>query len=168
MSGQTRVGVGEPIVDFPGRELTGRHVFLITAMAFAVIIGVNVILAWKAVSTFPGIEVRNGYVASQQFQAERDAQQALGWDLRIRFSADSIRLEFDGSDGTPARVAAVEAELGRATNASEDRFVVFRRTGEATFEAPVELDGGRWVMHLTATAEDGTVFRQRVALWAGS
>lgn len=168
MSGRLKVGEGETIVDFPGRELTGRHVFLITAMAFAVIIGVNVILAWKAVATFPGIEVRNGYVASQRFQTERDAQQALGWNLRINFADESIRLEFRGQNGQPAKVAAVEAELGRATTTSEDRFVVFRRTGDASFEAPVELAGGRWVMHLTATAEDGTLFRQRVALWAGS
>jgi len=168
MSGQMKVGGGDPIVDFPGRELTGRHVFVITVMAFAVIIGVNVILAWKAVATFPGIEVRNGYVASQQFQAERDAQQALGWNLRINFADDSIRLQFTGQDGAPVGVVAVEAELGRATTAAEDRFMVFRRTGEATFEAPAQLSGGRWVMHLTATAEDGTTFRQRVALWAGS
>ena len=61
------------------RELTGRHVLGITVTAFAVIIGVNLVLAYKAVSTFPGLEVANGYIASQTFDAERKAQVALGW-----------------------------------------------------------------------------------------
>ena len=38
-------------------EITGRQVFLVTAGAFAVIITVNVVMAWQAVSTFPGLEV---------------------------------------------------------------------------------------------------------------
>ncbi|MDZ4134978.1 MAG: FixH family protein, partial [Paracoccaceae bacterium] len=42
-------------------ELTGRKVLVITVSAFAVIIGVNLLLAYKAVSTFPGLEVKNSY-----------------------------------------------------------------------------------------------------------
>ena len=57
-------------------ELTGKHVFAITAGAFAVIIGVNVLLAVKAVSTFPGLEVGNSYVASQGFNTRKAAQEA--------------------------------------------------------------------------------------------
>ncbi len=48
--------------------------------AFAVIIAVNLVLAFKAVRTFPGLEVENSYVASQTFDAERTAQEALGLD----------------------------------------------------------------------------------------
>ena len=63
------------------KPLTGRKVFLMFAAAFSVIIGVNLILAYKAVTTFPGLEVKNSYVASQSFDAERAAQLALGWDI---------------------------------------------------------------------------------------
>ena len=35
------------------RELTGRHVLAITLTAFGVVIGVNLLLAVKAVGTFP-------------------------------------------------------------------------------------------------------------------
>ena len=45
-------------------ELTGKHVFAITASAFAVIIGVNVLLAVKAVSTFPGLAIAAVVLAS--------------------------------------------------------------------------------------------------------
>ena len=57
-------------------ELTGKHVLGITVGAFAVIIGVNVLLAVKAVSTFPGLEVDNSYVASQGFDKRKAAQEA--------------------------------------------------------------------------------------------
>ena len=49
------------------KELTGRHVFGIFAVGFGTIIAVNMVLAISAVRTFPGLEVDNSYVASQQF-----------------------------------------------------------------------------------------------------
>lgn len=63
------------------RELTGRHVLAITLGAFGVIIAVNLLMAFKAVSTFPGLETPNSYVASQVFDAERVAQESLGWTV---------------------------------------------------------------------------------------
>lgn len=144
------------------RELTGRHVFLITAGAFAVIIGVNLVLAWQAVATFPGIEVRNGYVASQRFEADRKAQEALGWKAETRLREGVISVRFTGPDGAPAPVVSVEGLLGRATTAADDLVPAFVRTGPATFAAPTPISRGQWVLHLTARAEDGTTFRQRV------
>ena len=55
------------------RELTGRHVLAITLAAFGVIIAVNMVMAVKAVSTFPGLETPNSYVASQEFDRDRQA-----------------------------------------------------------------------------------------------
>ena len=63
------------------KQLTGRHVALIFGGAFSVIIAVNLALAYNAVHTFPGLEVKNSYVASQSFDKDRDAQLALGWSV---------------------------------------------------------------------------------------
>ena len=65
------------------RELTGRHVLAITLAAFGVIIAVNMVMAFKAVSPFPGLETPNSYVASQVFDRERTAQAALGWTVSL-------------------------------------------------------------------------------------
>jgi nitrogen fixation protein FixH len=146
------------------RELTGRHVFLITAGAFAIIIGVNLILAWQAVATFPGIEVRNGYVASQRFEADRRAQEALGWTAETHVDGGILSVAFTGADGRPAKVARVEGLLGRATTTVDDQTPGFVAVGAGAFEAPVEVARGQWVLHLSALAEDGTAFRQRVSL----
>ena len=148
-----------------GRQLTGRHVFLITASAFAVIIAVNVTMAVKAVSTFPGLEVKNSYVASQAFEARRDAQEALGWatDAEIRDGRQLVTLT--GPDGAPIVPAELTALLGRPTNASEDQTPALAFDGEA-FVAPVQAGPGLWTLKLTAVAEDGTLFQKRLTVRA--
>lgn len=145
------------------RELTGRHVLLIAVGAFGVIISVNLILAWKAVSTFPGIEVRNGYVASQSFEAERQAQIALGWTVETVLDGNLLRVAFT-KDGYPADVASIEGLFGRVTDSRDDQNTVFTSISEAVFEAPVHASKGEWILYLRAMAADGTAFRQRVSV----
>ncbi len=145
------------------RKLTGWHVLAIFVGAFAVIIGVNVVLAWKAVSTFPGIEVANGYVASQSFDQERRDQVALGWEADTQLVGNILRVRFSHA-GRPADVASVEGIFGRATEAADDQTPRFARVADATFEAPVVAARGEWVFQLRAVAGDGTPFRQRVSV----
>lgn len=145
-------------------EFTGRHVAAIFVGAFGVIIGVNVVLAWQAVATFPGLEVENGYIASQTFDAERRAQEALGWTLTAAHDADGLRLRLTGADGAPARVASIVALVGRPTEAAEDRHPELAFDGR-DWTAPVQLGRGKWMLLVEATAEDGTRFRQRLDLF---
>lgn len=145
-------------------EITGRQVFAVTAGAFAVIIAVNVLMAYKAVSTFPGLEVANSYVASQQFESARDAQDGLGWKLVQDYApGQGLRLTFTDAAGLPADVQDLQVLLGRATSAADDQHPTFRREA-GVWVAPVDLAPGKWVMHVTARAADGTPFQQRLDL----
>ena len=145
-------------------EITGRHVALITVGAFSVIIAVNLTLAWNAVATFPGLEVKNSYVASQGFDAERSAQQALGWEVAARLErGDLVLAVTDGASGRPAAVADLEVLVGRPTHVADDVVPAFTFDGTA-FRAPVALGPGAWSLRVSATAADGTAFRQRLAL----
>ena len=150
--------------DAPQRELTGRKVLFMTCAAFAVIIGVNLTLAWKAVSTFPGLEVKNSYVASQGFDAARAAQLALGWDVSATLEDGTLTLAFL-QDGAPVRPTITAATLGRATHVADDITPDFTWTGEA-FVARPDLAPGNWNLRLEAEAPDGTPFRQRVIVRA--
>lgn len=144
--------------------LTGRKVFVITVSAFAVIIGVNLLMAVKAISTFPGLEVRNSYVASQSFDAERAAQKALGWTLAESYEAGELRLAFRDRDGLPVRVERLSATIGRTTVSSADLKPDFAwRNGD--YVAPADLGPGKWMILLEAFAEDGTRFHQRLDLF---
>ncbi len=145
-------------------ELTGRKVFAITAAAFGVIVGVNALLAVKAIGTFPGLEVANSYVASQTFDADRAAQERLGWRLSQDYRDGRLTLSFVDGEGQPVRVADLSVLVGRTTVASEDRWPEFIWTGES-FAAPVDLGQGRWLVRVEAHAQDGTIFRQRLNLY---
>ncbi len=146
-------------------ELTGRKVFAIVAGFFGTIITVNAIMAYSAVSTFPGLEVANSYVASQGFDRQKAAQQALGWQLAPDYDAGAgrLRLSFTDAGGRPAEVAALSVLVGRATAARDDSRPEFsHRAG--VFEAPIALGPGKWMLQVEARAADGTLFRQRIDL----
>ncbi|SPH24869.1 hypothetical protein DEA8626_03903 [Defluviimonas aquaemixtae] len=145
-------------------ELTGRKVFFIAASAFAVIIGVNVVMAVQAVRTFPGLEVKNSYVASQRFEAARAAQEALGWSLSHSYEAGTLRLKFRGIGGRPVQVDRLTALVGRTTEAANDISPAFVWDG-SSYSAPAELGPGKWMILLEAYAGDGTLFHQRLNLF---
>jgi len=147
----------------PARQFTGWHALMVFGGAFGIIIAVNIALAVSAVSTFPGLEVKNSYVASQSFDARRDAQEALGWSVYASAAGDQIRLEITDADGAPVEVAALSATLGRATHVKDDQTPDFRFDGKA-YVAPAELSPGNWNIRMKARADDGTEFEQRVIL----
>lgn len=148
----------------PGeREWTGKHVLAVFVLAFGVIISVNLVLAFKAVGTFPGAEVRNSYVASQTFDADRVAQEALGWDVSAAVQGQTLRLKITNEKGYPVQPVITSALFGRATHTREDQNLDLRWTG-TEFEAPVKAGEGNWNLRMTAQANDGTNFRQRLVV----
>ena len=146
-----------------GRPLTGRTVFFITVGAFAVILAANLTLAFSAIGTFPGVETKNSYVVSQNFDADRSAQLALGWDVRATVQDGRLTLAIKDRFGNAMRPELSSATLGRATHVQDDQTPQFIWEGGA-FVAPVDLAPGNWNLRLAAIAEDGTTFRQRIVI----
>lgn len=142
------------------KQITGWHVFGSFALAFSVIIGVNLVLAYNAVHSFPGLEVKNSYVASQSFDADRDAQVALRWDVRAFVEDGYLTLNITKGD-TPVPALIEQATFGRATSVAKDQELQFRRENGA-FVAPVIAGAGNWNLRLKARAPDGTLFQQRI------
>jgi nitrogen fixation protein FixH len=147
-------------------EFTGRKMLAVCLAFFGVIIAVNLLLAWKAVSTFPGLEVQNGYVASQTWDADMAAQKALGWTLAADYDSKGALLElvFTDRSGQPAVVSDLSVLVGRPTESRQDQRPAFVHEGSA-YRAPVTLGAGKWMMMVEATAPDGTRFRQRQDLF---
>lgn len=146
------------------KPLTGRTVLIITVSAFAVIIAVNFTMAYLAVGTFPGLEVDNTYVASQEFDDKRAAQESLGWVVEHTYADGELTLTFVDAQGTPVIPQDMTVLIGRTTASADDIRPEF--AGYAgRYSAPVELQRGKWMMQLEATAEDGTPFQQRLELF---
>lgn len=146
-------------------EITGRKVLAVVVGAFSIIISVNLLLAYKAVSTFPGLEVSNSYVASQDFNRAKAAQLGLGWEMKQDYDPVEKRLflAFTGTDGLPVKVASLSVLVGRTTEAREDQRpdMVY---ASGLWTAPLDLARGEWMVRVEARDEDGTLFAQRVGV----
>ncbi len=145
------------------KKFTGWHALAVFVGAFGIIIAVNLTLAFKAVKTFPGLEVKNSYVASQQFNAKKAEQEALGWTVDARAKGGLLILAITDAEGKPVQVSHLDAVLGRATHAKDDVQPDFQFDGTA-YVAREELQPGNWNIRMKATALDGSQFEQRVVL----
>lgn len=144
------------------KEFTGRKMLLVMVSFFAVIISVNVYMAYSAVNTFPGLEVENAYVASQQFDERAAAQRALGWEVALTHEGNELVLDLRDSDGevTPASISAM---IGRPTFSGDDQDLSFRLVGES-YRAEAALAPGPWRLFLDVVAQDGTFYKKRLHL----
>ena len=142
------------------KEIKGWHVLAVFVLAFSVIISVNLTLAYQAVRTFPGLEVKNSYVASQSFDTDRDRQLALGWEVSAVLVEHDLSL-FILKGGRALAPVIEEATFGRATNVGQDQTPEFTFDGTA-LRATVDGGEGNWNLRIKARAEDGTLFQQRI------
>ncbi|MBC6437112.1 MAG: FixH family protein [Rhodobacteraceae bacterium] len=144
-----------------GRELTGRKVLAIFAGGFGLIIGVNLFMAYNAISTFPGLEAASSYADSQNYNVRRAAQEALGWTASVAVAGETLTLTLVDDAGVPVAPAELTALLTRpASRTGEQRLVLTRQNG--AFVAPVLVSGGRWSLRLTGTARNGTAYRHTI------
>ena len=144
------------------REFTGWHMLALMVGGFGIVIAVNLTLAFNAVATFPGLETKNSYVASQAFDKDRAAQDALGWDLDVVLTQTDLTIVITDAAGV-IRPEVTSAILGRATNTAQDSFPEFTWTGDA-LHAPVDLIPGYWNLRLELKSPEGTKFRRRLPL----
>ena len=151
---------------FGERGFTGRHMALLLVLFFGVVIAVNVIAVWVAVSSFGGTIVENSYVASQNYNrwlASAAAQKKLGWQESIRVDeARHIVALITKDERILANIAVTgQAELvpgsmqGRAPGKTPDRVIIFAANESGEMRSQQPLPRGRWVVTLTVSHPTG-------------
>lgn len=148
------------------RPFTGRHFALIICAAFAVVIAVNITMATLASRTFSGAVVKNGYVASQDFNSwiERGKKQAaIGWQARTRVEGDTLAVTATDRDGAPLAGAKVSVHLIHPFRAGEARWVDLAEAEPGAYVAPHALTRGQWEANIRLERE-GEVVLQRQRL----
>jgi len=144
-------------------RLNGAWVFGMVSLFFGVIIGTNLFMANRAVSTFPGLEVANSYVASQEFDIRREAQIALGWTVAHSYDDGRVKLAITDKMGAPVQLGSIDVLIGRVTEDQDDIRPEFTLVS-GVYEAEALLTRGNWFVKMKATAQDGTLFEQRYDL----
>lgn len=142
---------------------TGWHMLAVVFLFFGTIIAVNVVMAFAATGTFPGLVVGNSYVASQHYDdllEKAREQDAAGWRHELSVEGGILRFRLATAAGTPASGLAVGAHAGRPSTTREDRDVAFIHEGEGSYAAGEPLPPGLWEVDLEATRGGDVVFRR--------
>lgn len=133
-------------------EFTGRHMAIIMAAGFGIVIAVNATMASLAIGGFHGVVVENSYVASQKFNTwleEAEQARALGWQVRPERGLDGhVLLRTEGVPAGTSFAAALRRPLGEKAFAD----LTFRPLGDGVWRSDQPIAPGRWLIRLSADA----------------
>lgn len=152
------------------REFTGFHMALCIGSFFAVIIAVNLTLAVFANTTWSGLIVKNGYVASQQYNdvlAQARKQKALGWKAALAIENGELVFKISDRNGAEIGGLDVRARIGRPAHGNEDVDVKFLPGAGSVYIATPDLGDGQWDVDLIADNGNGIRFRRIFKLLIG-
>jgi len=142
------------------KQFTGRQFLGIMLAAFGVIIAANVTLAVFATGSFPGLEVKNSYVASQQFNQNKTDQLALGWQLENEYLDGQLYLFIRDKEGRTVQPASLALRIGRPASDQQDIYLTPVFAADH-IHAAVTLAPGSWQLAIDARDGDGKRFSQR-------
>jgi nitrogen fixation protein FixH len=134
--------------------------------AFAVIIAVNLVLVYAALTTFTGVTTGHSYDRGRTYNqvlAEAARQDALGWSARIALDGRVLTVTAADREGLPVG-GRLEGVLLRPLEGAELR-LDFAAAGPGRFIAFADLPAqGQWDVRLTLAGERGERFdiRQRI------
>lgn len=157
------------------RRITGRTVLFILLGFFGVMIAVNGVFTYFAVSTFNGLvtegSYRKGLEYDRQLAAEA-AQERLGWTARLELAARGreLRLELEDEGGRPVSGRLVRARVGRPATDRFDRTVILSETEPGTYTRDIAFpSAGNWIASLEVLEGYGeaksVVYRMKERLW---
>ncbi len=149
----------------PGFVLKGWHVGLIVVAFFAAVIAVDVSMAIRAYSTFPGEVTAKPYEEGIGFNGEihrRAAARALGWKARLtdRQEGAARVLEVAIRDARDQPVTGLHpvANLSRTVTTTGARRLRFTETATGTYRVRTPAPSGLWTLDLTAPGPAGADF----------
>lgn len=124
------------------------------------VVAVNMVMLWFALTTFPGVATRNAYEEGRGYNRviARDAGIAeLGWRVTVRVVDGGAALEaaYVGRDGAPLKGLAPTAVFTRPVGERATLEAALSETAPGVYRAAVALPlRGVWTVRLTAGAHE--------------
>lgn len=128
----------------------GAYIPWLFVAGFAVVITVNAVMIWFAVSSFSGLYSRNPReegLRHNDVLARQQQRDALGWKVDIDWQSSARRMEIDVRDasGQPMSGARVVANLVRPVENRPPMTVAMEPVDIGRFAARVDLpEHGNW------------------------
>jgi nitrogen fixation protein FixH len=142
-----------PLVTREPFRLKGWHVLAMLVSFFLVVAGVNSIMLTVALRTMPGLDARNGYDASQNFNrdviARAEAQAQRGWQsearLTLRGGLLALDVTFRDRAGRGIEALEVSVQLSHPAQRRLDRVVTLADLGGGQYRAELKgFEPGAW------------------------
>lgn len=149
-------------------EFTGRHMAMIMVAFFGVIITVNGYMAYVATTSWSGIMARNGYVASQDFnalKAKQRRQDSLGIQSRLLYGDEGMVFSLWDRKGAPLEGFKISLRVGRPSHNRVDRTVALEETEPGVYRYKLDLDAGQWNAEVIAENDAGDRHHRRVRIY---
>lgn len=156
----------------PGRVFTGRAFLVWLILGFALVLGVNAAMAYLAVRSFNGVEVKSSYAAGRAMPAElraAAAQNERGWIVDLHIDGRARKGEpalvwatLNDRTGEPLEGLSTALRLEHPSDEFLDRSVVLTETARGRYAGTVELGGAvAWTAELVARRDGEVVFKSR-------
>lgn len=158
------------------KPLTGKHVLIILLSAFGVVLAVNGVFLYAAVSTHSGVQHGATYQAGLRYNdtlAEQRAQDELRWSHQAKLLPNSrIAVTVTEAGGSPITGLAIEGWLERPSTGRADRKLAFKEVDAGKYEAAdASPEAGAWVLTFLAQKHRPgaapAVYRGKERLWIG-
>ncbi len=150
-------------------EITGRHVLIGMLSLFAVVLAVNGVFVYFALTSFTGLETEDAYrrgLAYNQTIAAADEQTERAWRVELNQNLSTnghdwhLSVGFQDRYGTAITGLDVSAFLRRPSHSQGDRRLVLGPVGDGRYETKVPWPGsGQWLVTLEAEQEGELLYR---------
>jgi nitrogen fixation protein FixH len=139
----------------PGFRVTGRMVFVTVTLFFVVVVGVNVVMAYLALTTFGGVKTEAAYKMGLKYNEEIAAAQAQsnrGWRISSNISLKDgerrlIVVNAQDRDGAPLKGMSAQAKLVSPTHPSNVQ-ISFSSSENGIFRSEFSAPKGQWDLEL--------------------
>ena len=144
----------------------GRWIPWVFVGGMGLVIVVNAILVWFALTTFTGVTTPRAYDRGRTYNdvlAEAARQDALGWVTSVRFAEAVLEVEARDSAGAPLS-GALSGVLHRPLS-GENEPLAFRAVAPGRWQAVATPRPGLWEARLVLRNDSGRLdIRQRLVV----
>jgi len=150
------------------RPLTGGMVLLYIVVFFSVVMSVNGVMIYEALSTMTGVDTDSAYQAGRMFErdvAMAKAQDSRHWHVNAQItpSSSGARLEVAAHDesGRPLTGMQASAAFQRPTDRRMDRDVELVEDSPGKFSGSAEIIAGQWDLVIEISLRGEQLFRSK-------
>jgi nitrogen fixation protein FixH len=148
---------------FRPQEFTGRHMLGVLVLFFGTIIGVNLLLAYFASTSWSGLIVHNTYVASQHFNEEAAAERemrARGWKSELAIDGSTFTYSLSDASGTAVAGDRVVVHFERPVSEAQDSTLDLEPVRSGVFSVEGRLNPGQWLAKIKVMDEDEAIYHE--------